>query len=255
MPFIAALQFLTAVPVLRGRVPSAAEFSRSVAFFPLVGVLIGLALVGIDALTRLAFPDVVAGALVLASIVLLTGAMHFEGFIDACDGLFGGHTKERRLEILKDPRAGAYGVLGGGVLLILKWSAFASLPNGVRPAALVLAPVLGRWAMALAIVGFPYARQEGLGTAFRPASPVWSVVLATAVAALAGALLFGAIGAAFLGLGLLLTLGLGRWCLRLVGGMTGDLYGALNEVVEACVLLMAVALAHTGHLSPFLWGD
>ena len=100
-------------------------------------------------------------ALLLTLWIVLTGALHLDGFLDTCDGLLGGSDPGKRMEIMRDERVGAYALSGGALLLLIKFSTLASF--GARVDALLLAPVLGRWAMTLALTSFPYARSEGLG--------------------------------------------------------------------------------------------
>ena len=153
-PFLApvlALQFLTVAPSIIQRAFTPAELGWAVGFFPLVGLLLGGLLAGLDAVLGLVFPASVSTALVLAAWVLLTGALHLDGFLDACDGLLGGSSPEERLRILRDERVGAFAVAGGILLLLTKYTALAAVPG--RAAALViLAP--GALGMTLAVVAF-----------------------------------------------------------------------------------------------------
>ena len=136
----------------------------------------------------------VTAALVLAAWVLGTGALHLDGFLDSCDGLFGGHTPEARLRIIRDERAGAFAVIGGILLLLLKYAALAGNPDPL--AALVVAPVLGRWGMAVAVVCFPYGRAEGLGRAMKDHAGWPQAVFASLLtgAIVAGVVIFGSSG-------------------------------------------------------------
>ncbi|HKI34071.1 MAG TPA: adenosylcobinamide-GDP ribazoletransferase [Gemmataceae bacterium] len=239
----AAVQFLTVLPLVR-RPFSPKELGRSVGWFPLVGALLGGLLAGLDWLLGLAFPPGVTAALVLAAWVLVTGALHLDGFLDSCDGLFGGHTPEARLRIMRDERAGAFAVIGGILLLLLKYAALAGNPE--RLAALVLAPVVGRWGMAVAVVGFPYGRPEGLGRAMKdharwPQALLASLFAGTVVAGIAvvvpggwRALLAIPLAAGMTWIG-------GRFVLRRLPGLTGDVYGALCELLEVATLLLFVA--------------
>lgn len=242
-PPILALQFLTAVPLPVSVPAGARHLGRSTIFFPLVGALLGLALAALDATLRLALPVAVSTAVLLIVGTLLTGGLHLDGLMDTCDGLFGGRTRERRLEIMRDSRVGSYGVLAGGLQLLLKYAALLSLPDGARGAALVVALTSGRWAMSAAIWGFPYARADGLGRAFKDAVRASDVALAALLALGVCWAAMDVLGPGLLvGAGLLAGLG-GAWMARRLGGLTGDCYGALNEVVEAGVLTAAVAVA------------
>lgn len=248
MAFLAAWRFLTAIP-LPGPATGPRELGRSLAYFPLVGLLLGLSLAGADALLSLAFPPLLSSALVVAALALLTGALHLDGFMDTCDALAGGHTPEERLDIMRDPRVGAVGAVGGTALILVKFAALASTPPALRFAALALAPALGRWAMALAVVALPYARSQGRGLPFKEGARAWHLLPATLLAGAAGLALAGPGAAALLLAAGALTLGLGLYLRRQLGGLTGDCYGAINELVEA----LALALLPLAAASLPLW--
>jgi len=237
--FMAALGFLTVLPVGK-RALDNRLLARAVAFFPLVGMVLGLMLVGADWVLRRGLSDLLASALVVALLVLLTGALHFEGFVDACDGLFGGHTRERQLEIMRQKQVGAYAVAGGVILLLIKVAALTSITGESRVWVLGFFPVLSRWGMALALGIFPYARQQGLGSAFHSAGLI-PVGIAGAMA-LAVAVLLGGAGILLFVSATALALLLGWGMSRMLGGLTGDTYGAINEFVEACLLVIAAAI-------------
>jgi adenosylcobinamide-GDP ribazoletransferase len=236
---VAALQFLTIAPPLIRRPFSAEELGRAVGFFPLVGLAVGGLLIGIDHAARLVWPEAVAAALVLAAWVLVSGGLHLDGYLDTCDGMLAGHTPAERLRIMRDPQHGTFALAGGVLLLLVKFQAVASVSD--RTWLLLLAPVLGRWAMTLAIVVFPYGRAEGLGRAMKDATGVRELLLATVITA--GVLV------AFAGwqalVALLLTIAallmLARAALSRLGGFTGDVYGALCEIVEVLVVLLLAA--------------
>jgi adenosylcobinamide-GDP ribazoletransferase len=237
-PAAAALQFLTVVPPLVRRPFTPAELGRAVGYFALVGALLGAGLAGLDALLGRLFPPLVTAALLLAAWVLATGALHLDGLLDTCDGLFGGRSVEARLRILRDERVGAFAVVGGLLVVLLKFSALAALP--ARTAALVVAPAVGRWGMSLAIVAFPYARAEGLGRALKDHAGWRELGLASASAGLIAGLV-GWRGLLALGLSALAAGAVGWFVLRRLPGFTGDVYGALCEVLEVLVLLVFVA--------------
>jgi len=228
------------------RYPSGRELARSQGFFPLVGLLLGLALAGVDAGLSLIWPEALASAFLIAFLLVLTGAMHMEGFLDTCDGLLGGHNREQRLQIMRDRHVGAFAVAGGISLILLKWGALISLPQPARFPVLVLFPVLSRWSMALALRVFPYARSEGLGFAFHRDSTWTQIGIAAGIAFTASVVLSG-IG----GVLLFITVSLIAWLVgvsmsRLLGGLTGDTYGAINEIGEVVALAAGVALAPLG---------
>ncbi len=230
----AAFQFLTTFPAIIRRSFTAQELGRAVGFFPLVGLALGGILYGLESSLRQIFPLRVTAVLILAAWILLTRALHFDGFLDTCDGLFGGFTPERRLEIMRDSRVGAFGVAGGGLLLLAKYTAIVSLPH---LSGLLLAPVMGRMVLAIAIFAYPYAREKGLGRDMKDNVRWPQVLLATLISVLAAWLLAGWTGLlAFILTGAVLWLGAG-FILRRIPGLTGDSYGALCELAELAVLL------------------
>jgi adenosylcobinamide-GDP ribazoletransferase len=239
MGCLAAVQFLTIVPPLVRRPFTGAELGRAVGYFPLVGVLIGGFLIGLDRLLALFLPPGVAAALVLTGWILCTGALHLDGLLDSCDGLFGGRTPEDRLRILRDERVGAFAVIGGVLLLLVKFQGITALSH--RSAALCLAPVLGRWGMTVAVVAFPYARPEGLGRAMKDHARWNQVLLASAIALVAAWFIASMFGLILILLCGLLMFFVARFVLTRLPGLTGDIYGALCELLEVLVLLGFIA--------------
>jgi len=235
----AALQFLTILPPLVRRPFTARELGQAVGYFPLVGLALGAILVGTERAALSLWPAGVATVVVLTAWVVLTGAMHLDGFLDTCDGLLGGRTPEERMRILRDERVGAYAVAGSVLLLLGKFQALAAI--GDRTEAVLVAPTLARAAMAWAIVFFPYARPQGLGRDMKDAAG-WrqAALAATMVVVVAGAL---ASKPALIALALapLITLGVARFTLRRLPGLTGDVYGTIGELVELAILLTFAA--------------
>ncbi len=236
-----AISFLTVLPA--GRQGAVMEMAPARAYFPLVGLLLGGVLAGADLALRPILPPLVSGAVLVVVLVVLTRALHVEGFMDACDGLLGGFTRERRLEIMKDSHVGGFAVIGVVGLLLLKWTAVVGLQPSVRLSTLVLFPCLSRWAMLVAMAGYPYARAQGVGASFQRGQNAWQVAFAFATALAASLLLARGAGVLLLVLATAMAWGLGRWMAGLLGGLTGDTYGAVNEVCEATVLVAAIALA------------
>ncbi len=238
MGCLAAVQFLTIAPPLVRRSFTDAELGRAVAYFPLVGALIGGFLVGLDRLLVLFLPPSITAALVLTGWILCTGALHLDGFLDSCDGLFGGRTPEDRLRILRDERVGAFAVIGGILLLLVKFQGIAVLSH--HSAALSLAPILGRWGMTVAVVAFPYARPEGLGRTMKDHAGWRQALLASAIALVAAWILAGWLGWIFFLLSGVLMVLVARFVLTRLPGLTGDIYGAVCELLEVLVLLSFV---------------
>ena len=232
---LAAFQFLTIFPTVIRRRFTPEEMGRAVGFFPLVGLVLGGILFGLDSGLRLFLPPYLAAVLVVAAWLTLTRALHFDGLLDIFDGLFGGFTPERRLEIMHDSRVGAFGVAAGALLIFAKLFSIASLDN--RLAAFLLAPTLARWAMALAIFAFPYAREHGLGRDMKDKTNWLQVVFAACVSLVAAWFVAGLSGLIVFGLATILLFLLARYMLTLIPGLTGDSYGAICEVVELFVLI------------------
>ena len=235
--FMVAMQFLTVIPPIIKRLFTPQEMGRAVAYYPLVGLVIGGVLVVARRLFALFLPPLPAAALLLAVWVLSSGALHVDGFLDSLDGLLGGFTPESRLTILRDEHKGAFAVAGGILLFLVKFSAVVSLA-GWRAPALLLAPMFGRWAISLAIVFFPYARPEGLGKVMKEQAGRVQAGLATAFMLLAAWLAAGFYGLAACAVALLVGLLVVWFTLRRIPGLTGDIYGALCELVETAILLV-----------------
>ncbi len=228
----------------RGHVQPA-DLGGSLAWFPLVGLLIGAVLTGTNILASPLFPPLVVGACILCVWVIMTGALHLDGVGDVADGLYGGRTREARLRIMKDPHIGAIGVVAVAVLLILKFALVSSLPSATMNRALLLTPCLGRYMMVLLGATLPYARTgEGTAAAFVRYATPRALMGATAVAVPAAGLILGARGFALFAVALVGSLILRRIFLRTLGGITGDALGAAGEVSE--VLMLFVAALTTG---------
>lgn len=236
--FLAALQFLTVIPLPgRGKVDTA-ELSRSAGYFPLIGLIIGLILAGLNWLFGLFLPEALADALLLVAMVLLSGALHLDGLVDTCDGLAGHHTAEERWRIMDDSRAGGFGIVGVVLLLLVKYISLSSLPNYLMLMSLVLMPVLGRWAMVYAVFTQPYAKPSGLGKELKEGTSWPRFTLATVIAVAVAAVLAQVVGVALMFLVWLGVVALAAYFRAKFAGLTGDTYGAINEIIEVGVLIL-----------------
>jgi len=235
VPPIAALQFLTLCPPIIRRMFTSTEMGQAVGYFSTIGALLGALLAALDWGLRSVLSTSISTVLVLAASVAATGAIHLDGFFDACDGLFGGHTPASRLEIMRDERVGAFGLAGGVLLILLKFTALSTAVD--RVAALLLSMTLSRWAIALAVVLFPYARDKGLGRAMKDYAGAAQVAQATAIALLVSWFAAGWMGLLAMGLAAAITWAAARFALKRLPGLTGDLYGTISELVEVSLLL------------------
>lgn len=235
-PFF-ALQFLTIVPPLVRRPPRPADLGAADAFFPAVGLAIGCLLAGLDAILAGLVAPPVRDVLLVVVLAAVTGALHLDGLADSFDGLFGGRDAESRLAVMRDPRAGAYGVVALVCVLLLKVAALSALRGEARTLALVVAPCLGRWAIVQATWSFPYARREGLGRGFKDGVRGGHVAIAGLSALAAATWLIGPVGLAAFAAAIAVVWAAGTAMAGRLGGLTGDTYGALCEVVETGVLV------------------
>jgi adenosylcobinamide-GDP ribazoletransferase len=212
------------------------------AYFPFVGFLLATLLYLVQHLFGLILPHLALAAVLVVVLVVLTGGLHLDGFMDTCDGLFGGRTRERRLEIMRDSRVGSFGVLGGACILLLKFALFASMgPRSLSIAFFILLPCT-RWAMVLALRVFPSARAGGLGATFRQTVTLPKLMLAAITAFLLALIVGHSVGVLAWCVAGGTALLLGAWVTRQIGGLTGDIYGAIAECSEVVLLLLLVSI-------------
>jgi adenosylcobinamide-GDP ribazoletransferase len=190
------------------------------------------------------FAGGLGAALTLLVWVLLTGGLHYDGLMDACDGLLSHRATEERLRIMRDVHMGAWGVLGGGLALLIQFAALSqlfALPVERWLAALLLAPVLARWALSLAVVAFPYGRESGWGLTLKQNAGRRQLLLATIATLVLIAIVQTWVGlAAWLAVMAAIML-LARFALDRLPGLTGDVYGLMAVVAETVVLLVFAA--------------
>ncbi|HEV3256541.1 MAG TPA: adenosylcobinamide-GDP ribazoletransferase [Gemmataceae bacterium] len=256
---LVALAFLTILPVRFRALPSSEIVARSRWWYPVVGLLLGASLGTWTAVLGawLTSPTLVA-FLVLLAWVALTGALHIDGFCDVCDGLFGGHTPEDRLRIMKDPHLGTFGLVGGVLLLLGKFVALEVLVQDRQgPWVVGTAVVAARCLVLCVAAGSRYPRPEGTGKALIEATGAWEGWLFAAVAAVATLLALALprlwdndqlswtevrTALELFSVAFLTVMGLKWQCVRRLGGITGDCLGAAIEAAEVVFLLTAAVL-------------
>lgn len=234
---LAALAFLTRLP-LPARPFDARSQASSLAWYPLVGLLLGAVLALLAWLLRGA-PPMVGAVLVLAAWVALTGALHLDGLADSADAWVGGlGDRGRTLAIMKDPRCGPAGVTALVLVLLGKFAALAGAP-GAHALMLLLAPLLARAMLVALCLWTPYVRSGGLGTGLRdaPGTACRAALAATVLVCLCA----GWRGWLALAVALAVFAGWRHAGLRRLGGFTGDTAGALAELVELAVVLALAA--------------
>jgi adenosylcobinamide-GDP ribazoletransferase len=238
--FALAWRLLTAIPLPFFPADPNRPAGLAAAYYPLVGLILGGLLAGAGQLFFFFLPPGVAAALLLALWAGLTGLLHLDGFMDSCDGLLPPRDPARRLEIMKDSRVGAFGVVGVILLLLIKLNALAALPPAYRMPALILIPALARWAMTWAMARYPLARREGTSVFFRAGLGWRQVIVASVMAGAAALILMSWEGAVMLVLTWLVMTGMARLALARIAGLTGDVYGAICEVAETVLLVVIV---------------
>lgn len=238
---LAPMTLLTSLPVARLR--RQAMDDAGYGLFPLVGLLIGALLLGLDALARLALPTAASSAIVTVALAAATGALHLDGLADSADGLFGGRDREQRLAIMADPRNGAFGFVAVAALLLLKWSALIPLDGWLRGGALLVVPALARWAVLPVALIFPPARHEGMAAQLQNAMRWPHAALGGAIALGLSLAVFWPLGAVLLAPAGAVAGALGWYATRRLGGVTGDILGAVVELSEAALLLVIATSA------------
>ena len=239
-----ALSFSTRLPLTQGSTVAGSDLARAVWALPIAGACVGLfGALAYWLVARAGLPPLPAAALSIAATMLATGCLHEDGLADVADGFGGGTTRERKLEIMRDSRIGTYGVCALSLSLLLRAGALASLVQPARVTFALIAAHVGARAIVPALMWFvPPARREGLSAdAGRPAAA--SVI----VGALLGAISVGvglgpAPGLIALVLVLVAAAIMARLSMRQIDGQTGDVLGALEQIAEILILLVAARI-------------
>lgn len=240
--FITCLEFLTRVRFSKRTDWRDEDFSRSVPYFPLVGLVIGSLLAAVNySLFYIETPLFLRVTLLLLAEIIITGGLMYDGFMDTADGVFSARSRERMLEIMKDSHVGSNAVLAIIILLLLKIAAYLELSGETLTWVLLTMSVATRTFMVVFIVNFPYARKEGIGHMFtKYAKPFYTYI---AFAVCAG--IIAACGLQYLAVAVIcftVTLIIAQYLKTQLGGLTGDTYGALTECGNVIYLLTAVFL-------------
>jgi adenosylcobinamide-GDP ribazoletransferase len=233
--FLAALQFLTIFPWPRRSDRSAGEIAAGAAYFPWVGLMLGAVLAGANRLLEPFVPAALLSVALVAALAWLTRGFHLDGLADTFDGLGAGGGRERILEIMDDSHIGVFGVLAVVLVLLFKIRA-VELMDAERWRALLIAPLLGRWAMVL-LGHRSTAAKPGLGSTLIVHMRGRDLFLATAVTLVLAVGLLNIIGLALV-IGIaVLTMACKNYFHRRLGGLTGDIFGAVGELSETSVLV------------------
>lgn len=211
------------------------------AFFPLVGLVLGLLVAALDIAYSRLFPANFSSALLLASYIAMYGGFHLDGLVDTVDGLVGGRDREHALKIMKESTIGAIGVVTLVLLLLLKYAAIGSLSGEARIGGLILMPVIGRWTEVIMVYGSRYAREgAGLGKPFTEYVTKKEVVIASILTVVISWFALNDIGLLIILATLLLVLGMKRYFKNKLGGITGDVLGFGGELSELLMLIICI---------------
>jgi len=238
--FLQAISFLTILPVGQSKTLEGKDLARSMAFFPLAGLVIGLLLALGHYLFSLFLPKAVVLWFVIGLLAFLTRGLHLDGLADTMDGLGSGGPKEKILEVMRDSRIGAFGVVSLILLFGAKFFCLDQIPDSSLPCSFIAMSVLGRNAMVLVCYRSSYARREGLAKPFVEHLRIHEVAVSF-LSALGMALLLMRLQGivAFVGVGLF-SLGGRFFFKRRLGGITGDILGATNELSEVLCLVILI---------------
>lgn len=229
--FIIALNFLTRISLFQIKDWQKNDFSKSVKFFPLIGVVLGCFYAGFAFLFNNYFvlPQHIFCALIIFLIFYLSGGLFFDGFMDTMDGIFSGREREKILEIMKDSRVGANAVMAFVLYVILLYSSLLDLEKNLMLYSLYLAPIISHCMVVISILFFPYARKEGIGKMFEIQNKKFTFSIA-----LLFTLLFifpcGKIAFLVLLISLIFISLFNKYLLNILGGLTGDTYGAVATI-------------------------
>lgn len=237
LPFWIALQFLSSLPIRLPGMPTPEELGRSLLFYPLVGLLFGAILWGLNGLL-LGTPLLLHAALLLSVWVVLSGALHLDGLADSADAWLGGYgDRERTLTIMKDPRSGPIAVVTLVLVLLIKFAALLALIEQQHSVVLIIVPLISRSALLGLFLTTPYVRPGGLGQALADHLPRLAGKQVLVISAVACVLMAGLSGVWALVLATVLFVWLRQVMVRRLGGTTGDTAGALLELLEVAVLV------------------
>ena len=241
-----AVEFLTPVRFRRVEAYDDRTFAEALGWYPLAGLLIGVAMALLDRGLVELLPPAPAAALLVAFLALASGGLHLDGVADTADGMAVQGDRAARLGVMSEGNTGPAGVMALVLVLLAQWAAISSLPEEGRAAALIVAPVLARWTVVPVGMLFQPARPRGLGHAIH--SGLWPVAapLATVIGLVAAVVLFGVAGLvliALAGVGALVVAGAAS---RMLHGVTGDVFGAGIEVAQVVVWFAIIAAVQQG---------
>lgn len=239
--FLIGLQFLTRISIVKQTVWTEEGFGRSVKYFPLIGAVLSICYVGIALLIDEKF-IMLRSAVILTAMAMLTGGIHCDGFMDTFDGLFSGRDKYKILEIMKDSRVGSFGVVSFVMLMLIEFATLNELSTKFI-FTIYSAPIIARLMMVITIGKFNYAREEGMGKAFAKYTDnstitfavIETLILIAPLMLIEIELMKNLLIAIFIPL--TFTIYFGKLSTKKIGGVTGDIYGAVTLISEMLVMI------------------
>ncbi|MBU1853752.1 MAG: adenosylcobinamide-GDP ribazoletransferase [Candidatus Omnitrophica bacterium] len=232
--FLIALQFLTSIPV---RIKNIDENKVSSSYFPLVGLLLGLILIGANRfLWFLGFEQFFINIILVILLIILTGGIHMDGLADTMDAFLSRKGKDEILRIMRDSRIGTMGVLSLVSIILLKIAFISSISLDLKEPSLILMCVFSRWSLVLSMFLFPYAREEGKAKIFVRNINIKVFIFSTVITILCAFMFWRVSGLVTLAVVALSAYIAGRAISERIGGITGDTLGAINEFAEIAVL-------------------
>jgi len=237
-----ALRFLTVIPI-RTKNSTVSISASSLIYFPAAGLALGIILVCIQKLLfYFGLNNLATSATLVVALIILTGGMHLDGLSDACDGLASLKGKEDILKIMRDPHAGAIGVLSMISAVLLKIAFISSLMPVNLASSLILMTTISRWSMVLAISFFPYAREQGKAKIFMDGKKNEFLILSTLLTIVIIALSSPLAGFIAMAASCSAVYATGKMASSRIGGITGDVLGAMNEINEILIILTMLIL-------------
>ena len=244
--FLIGLQFLTRINIVKQSIWTEQSFGESVKYFPAVGAVIGIISAAVVGAVNLLELPLMTGAVGFATLIILTGGIHCDGLMDSADGLFSGREREKILAIMKDSRAGSFGVVAMILVAVIEVSTLAELARlstWQLCAAIYSAPIIGRLMMVVTIGAFPYARESGMGKAFAQFTTRRTIIFAAVEAIILLLPLQSLNAAAAIMVTFCVTWRFGTFAVGKIGGVTGDIYGAVTTLAEMFALMTFLVMA------------
>lgn len=235
--FLVALEFLTILPIRLRKETDSKELAKSIMYFPVVGLFLGICLVILEYILSYFFPTSIVRLVLIGFLIFITGGLHIDGLADTIDALASRKKSEDALKIMRESTVGPIGASCIFIFILAKYIALGEFFGGRLYAMFLLFPMAGRMGMVTACCLFPYARAEGTGKAFITKGAAKEFIISGTISFIAGIILFRARALFILGSVIIIVVILGKYFTKKLGGITGDILGFINEIGELVALL------------------